>query len=211
MRVGCQGVTERGLMTNVDLAALAIPLKQGIGRDVTLIEKVSQPLDVLNGVGRKQDHPILRGVGCGSCVHRTPACHPGLHVVQRHRGTRLLEGIEPPAVLADIGSRDIDHGIQQRHGFREHRGDLLSALVSHRAQTRISVGVDIQRAADDVHEVRIMAEAWICRDAQLEGRVERLRSPTLTPAKAEAKPIDCGLRWGASAQRYGRGESRRMG
>src|SRR5438034_5529016 len=37
------------------------------------------------------------------------------------------------------------------HGFREHRGDVLAALVSHFAQARIRVGIDIQRAADDVH------------------------------------------------------------
>jgi hypothetical protein len=35
------------------------------GRAV-LIEKQTQSLDVLNGVGRKQDHPILRAAGRGS-------------------------------------------------------------------------------------------------------------------------------------------------
>ena len=55
-----------------------------------------------------------------------------------------FESIEPAAVLGDIRPRNIDHEIQQRDGFREHRGDILPALVSHFAQARIGVGVDIQ-------------------------------------------------------------------
>lgn len=82
-------------------------------------------------------------------VRRTPACHPVLHVVQRHGRAGPIERVEPPAVLRDVGTGDIDHGIEQRHRFREHPRDFLSALVRHLAQAHIGAGVDIQRARKD--------------------------------------------------------------
>jgi hypothetical protein len=71
---------------------------------------------------------------------------------------RFFEGVQSAAVLAYIRSRNIDDGIQKRHGFGKDGCDVLTTLVSHLAETGIRVGVDIQRAADDVHEKTISAK-----------------------------------------------------
>jgi hypothetical protein len=79
-------------------------------------------------------------------------------LVERNGGARPPESIQPPAILADVRSGDVDHGIEERHGFCEHRSYILPALIGHLAQARIGVGVDIQRAANDVHETRIVTK-----------------------------------------------------
>jgi hypothetical protein len=80
------------------------------------------------------------------------SCDPGLYVIERDRGACLFESVQPPPIFANIWSCDIDDGIQKRNGLRKHGGDVLSALVSHPTQTSVSIGIDIQRAADDVHD-----------------------------------------------------------
>jgi len=41
-----------------------------------------------------------------------PHSPPRSHVIQRHRGPRLLESIEPASILRDIRPGNVDDGIQ---------------------------------------------------------------------------------------------------
>lgn len=120
-----------------------------------LIEERAQPFDVLKGEAGLPDPARRRP---RKLLRRTPARDPVLYLVERHGGAGLSEIIQPTPVLGDGGADDIDHGIEQRHGLSEHGGDILPALVGHLAQPRIGVGVDIQSAANGVHEMRINAE-----------------------------------------------------
>ena len=113
--------------------------------------------------------------GTWKFVRRTPACYPGLHVVERDGGTCLFEGVQPPAILGNIRSYDINDGIQKRHGLGKHGRNFLTALVSHLAQTCVGIGVDIQCAANDVHGERIVTK----------GRFVEV-SGNLWPARADA-------------------------
>jgi len=72
---------KRGMTHHVCDASQAFPMRENppvaqspsrsapvraVGIGIVLIEKGSQSLDILSGVGRKKDHPTLRGCGRGS-------------------------------------------------------------------------------------------------------------------------------------------------
>jgi hypothetical protein len=94
---------------------------------VDLVEKRPQSRDVIDGVGRKNDHPILRGRP-GQFIRRTPARNPGLGVIERNSLTVVPECVETAPVLGDIGTGYIDHGIQQSYGLGQNRSHVLPAL-----------------------------------------------------------------------------------
>ena len=93
-------------------------------------------------------------------ICRTPACDPSLHVVEQGRRTRIrLKASQAPAILRNIGTGDINDEIEKRNGFREARPRPPDrARQPFGADKRIGVGVDIQRAADDVHGERIVVK-----------------------------------------------------
>jgi hypothetical protein len=78
--------------------------------------------------------------------------------VQRNRLARFLEKVEATAILGDIRVADVDDGIEQRHGFRQHSGFILPALGGEFAQASVGGGVEGDVAADEVHEGKVGRE-----------------------------------------------------
>ena len=54
-----------------------------------------------------------------------------LDAVKRNRFATFQERIEPAPVLCDFRPRQIDHRIEQRHGFGKDGCDILPALSRH--------------------------------------------------------------------------------
>jgi hypothetical protein len=63
----------------------------------------------------------------------------------------LFERFVAAAILADIRTGKVNDRIEQCHGFRQHGGDFLPALLRHLAKAGIGVGVNLKREADQIH------------------------------------------------------------
>jgi hypothetical protein len=72
---------------------------------------------------------------------------------------RGFEFVKPAPVLGNIRTGNIDDGVEQRHSFRKHCGNVLSALDRHLAQAGVRIGVDIERTANDIHRRTIIPKA----------------------------------------------------
>jgi hypothetical protein len=99
----------------------------------------------------------LRGAGRGSSFAKPQLA---THAFTSPSGTaaRVCLKASSRRRSSDIRPGNIDDRIQQCHGFGKHGRNVLAALVGRLTQTRISVGVYIQCATDDVHGTKMIAE-----------------------------------------------------
>ena len=121
------------------------------GAGISLIEKGSQSLDILHGVGRKEGSSDLARLRTRQFVRGPPACDPCLDIIKRNSEPGPSEFVVAAAILGDVGPSEVDNRIEQRDGFSQYGGNVLAAFRRHLAKAGICIGINLKRTANHVH------------------------------------------------------------
>jgi hypothetical protein len=90
-------------------------------------------------------------------VRRIPAFHPRLDIIKRNSVTGGVESIEPPPVLGDFRTSQIDDGAKQCDRLGKNGRDVLPTLSGKFREPCVRSGIDFKRSAN--HKTKIVARS----------------------------------------------------
>ena len=152
------------------------------------IEKAANSVNVRDRLGREQYHPIRLGRGGGNSFS-VPQLSTQAFTSPRGTAWRVRRNsVRRLRSSSRSGLSMSTTEFEQRDGLGEDRPNFLTSLCCELAKASVRVGVEIDRAADDVHIGK--ASGWLGESPRTTWawRLRRLAHPTTTSTARACPP-----------------------